>query len=147
MRKTLVIVSMFLLPTLANAVDVEIFVASSCSDCDKTLGFLDALEVNYESYNLEKDREAERDYRSSHGRGIIPLLRTDKHAIRGYSPRRIRELLKSAGIELGCPSTQVGNENKPAPEAKLPPANKPPNSGSFDVSPTLEQHEKDKVNQ
>ena len=119
----------------------EVFIASNCPDCQKMLGYLDALSISYRVKVLDKDPDAERQYLEQIGRGVIPVLRYRGSIYRGYQPSELGKLSQQPRkriIRASTPSTQ--NELPKARGASTEPRTTNPvdEENQFDVSGSLE---------
>lgn len=134
----------------AGSTDVELFVASKCDDCLKAVGFLDGAGISYRVYNLETNRNAEQEYYSSVGRGIIPAIRIGSVVIRGYNPQELRRLTQTTAANLNQgaaastaktvapePETAAQEDSDQQPSPNLPPAAGEENQ--FDISESIEK--------
>ena len=71
---------------------VEFYMAPWCPYCRKMEAFLNDIEANYESFNVELDSAASRRYKSLGGKGI-PFIRIGNEIIKGYDTEAVWAVL------------------------------------------------------
>ena len=74
--------------------DVVVYTAPWCGWCRKTLAWLDERGVDYENRDIESDPAYREELIRKTGNASIPMVEVDGEQIRGFSPRRMRELLE-----------------------------------------------------
>ena len=71
--------------------EIVLYMTSWCGYCRKANRLLRKLDADFVAKNIEKDREAAREFREkSGGRGGIPLIDFAGQIVRGYNERLIR---------------------------------------------------------
>ena len=98
--------------TSERGVNVEVFVASRCRDCNDLERLLESRGISYTRYDLEADPKAEADYLQNLGHGILPAVRVGAEVVRGYNPDRILKLAgrqspKSGSATISDPTFNV----------------------------------------
>lgn len=72
--------------------EVEVFMTSWCPHCRKLVAALDARNVRYQKYDIEKDVNAKREYEAL-GRQGVPVSRVGSRVISGNNPDGIMKIL------------------------------------------------------
>lgn len=72
---------------------VILYATSWCGYCEKTRQFLNAENIPFYEYDIEKSEEGHDQYREIGGRGV-PVLLVNKSVIRGYNPAEILKYLE-----------------------------------------------------
>ncbi len=70
-----------------------IYTTPWCGWCRKTLAWLDSHGVDYENRDIESDPRAREELLAKTGSTSIPVVEVDGRVIRGYSPRKMEQLL------------------------------------------------------
>lgn len=78
--------------TVAADVKVVLYVTDWCGYCRKTKAFFDARGIPYVEYNIEKDAQADKEFRRLGGRGV-PLVIIGDTVLRGYSEEAMTNAL------------------------------------------------------
>ena len=81
---------------------ITLYMTSWCGYCRKARKLLKELDADFVAKDIEKDREAAREYSAkSGGRGGVPLIDFDGKIVRGYSDRAIRQLVHELREKYG----------------------------------------------
>lgn len=72
---------------------VTMYSTDWCRYCAKTREFMKQNQIAYKDFDIEKDSQAQREYKALGGGGV-PLLVVNQKVIRGYSPALITEYLE-----------------------------------------------------
>ncbi len=74
---------------------ITLYMTSWCGYCRKARKLLKELDADFVAKDVEKSREAAREFASkSGGRGGVPLIDFDGRIVRGYNDRLIRKLVR-----------------------------------------------------
>jgi glutaredoxin len=83
-------------PALAHNRDVVVYTTSWCGWCRKTLAFLDENGIDYENRDIEADDDWRRELLEKTGGTSIPMVEIDGQIVRGFDPKRMRQLLQAS---------------------------------------------------
>ena len=72
---------------------VDIFVTSWCGYCKKMEQFFDTNGIRYAAFDIEKDGNANKQYKELGGRGV-PLTRIGSSVVRGYNPDAVLKAIE-----------------------------------------------------
>jgi len=72
---------------------VEIFVTSWCGYCRQLEQFLDKEKIKYTRFDIEKDKEADKEYQAL-GVSGVPVTRVGEQVISGFKPDEIKKAAK-----------------------------------------------------
>ena len=83
-------------PALAHDRDVVVYTTSWCGWCRKTLAFLDENGIHYENRDIEADDDWREELLEKTGGTSIPVVEIDGQIVRGFDPKRMRQLLQAS---------------------------------------------------
>lgn len=74
--------------------EVELYITSWCGYCKKARSFLNAREIEFKEYDIEKDKSAAKRHRKLNRRGGIPVAVINGKKIIGFSEASYESALK-----------------------------------------------------
>jgi glutaredoxin len=81
---------------------ITLYLTRWCGYCRKARTLLKELDADFVAKDIEKNREAAREFSAkSGGRGGVPLIDFDGEIVRGYSDRTIRQLVRQLREKYG----------------------------------------------
>jgi glutaredoxin len=86
-------------PTDNKRASVIVYSTSWCGVCVKAKNWLKANHVSFQEYDVEKNTKGKRDYKRLKGRGV-PIILVGQQRMNGFSPSRMRQMLKNGGHNL-----------------------------------------------
>ena len=85
-----------------DAGDVVIYATSWCPYCAKTRSFLQAADVSYTEFDIEKSEQAHQEYQRLGGRGV-PVVKIGDKVIYGYDPDSMRTAIEQLNDRSSSP--------------------------------------------